>query len=100
MLERFGRLDILVNNAGSSSPMRRRTKTRLGCVLNVNVSSAFRLCRAAGRHMLGAGSGKIINMPRSCRSRAASVCRPTRGEGAIAQLTKALANEWPGAAST
>jgi 2-deoxy-D-gluconate 3-dehydrogenase len=99
VLERFGRLDILVNNAGI---IRRADATAYDdrdwdAVLNVNVSSAFRLCRAAGRHMLGAGSGKIINIA-SVLSFQGGVRVPAyaAAKGAIAQLTKALANEWAG----
>jgi 2-deoxy-D-gluconate 3-dehydrogenase len=99
VLERFGRLDILVNNAGI---IRRADATAYedhdwDAVLNVNVSSAFRLCRAAGRHMLVAGSGKIINIA-SILSFQGGVRVPAyaASKGAIAQLTKALANEWAG----
>jgi 2-dehydro-3-deoxy-D-gluconate 5-dehydrogenase len=99
VLERLGRLDILVNNAGI---IRRADATAYDdqdwdAVLNVNLTSAFRLCRAAGRHMLGAGSGKIINIA-SILSFQGGVRVPAyaAAKGAIAQLTKALANEWAG----
>jgi 2-deoxy-D-gluconate 3-dehydrogenase len=99
VLDRFGRLDILVNNAGI---IRRADATAYedhdwDAVLNVNITSAFRLCRAAGRHMLGAGSGKIINIA-SVLSFQGGVRVPAyaAAKGAIAQLTKALANEWAG----
>jgi len=63
-VDAFGRLDILVNNAGI---IRRRaavehTDEEWDAVLAVNLSSVFRLCRAAGRHMIGRGSGKIVNI--------------------------------------
>jgi 2-deoxy-D-gluconate 3-dehydrogenase len=99
VLDRFGRLDILVNNAGI---IRRGDATAYtdqdwDAVLNVNISSAFRLCRAAGRHMLATGSGKIINIA-SVLSFQGGVRVPAyaAAKGAIAQLTKALANEWAG----
>ena len=82
-------------------PRRRRGATPTqdwDAVLEVNLSSAFRLCRAAGRAHAGARApARSSTSPRCCRSRAASACRRTRRpKAAIAQLTKALANEWAG----
>jgi 2-deoxy-D-gluconate 3-dehydrogenase len=98
-LERMGRLDILVNNAGI---ILRAEAEAYGdadwdAVLEVNLSSVFRLCRAAGRHMLAEGSGKIINIA-SILSFQGGVRVPAyaAAKGGVAQLTKALANEWAG----
>ena len=60
----FGRLDILVNNAGVSWGERPETMelenwTR---VLETNLTGAFLFAQAAGRVMLDAGSGSIINI--------------------------------------
>ena len=59
-----GRLDILVNNAGTaarmaSEEMPTETWER---VIAVNLTGAFRCARAAGKHMLDAGSGAVINI--------------------------------------
>jgi 2-deoxy-D-gluconate 3-dehydrogenase len=93
----FGRLDILVNNAGI---IRRRaavehTDEDWDAVLDVNLSSVFRLCRAAGRHMLERGSGKIVNIA-SLLSFQGGITVPgyAAAKGGVMQLTKALANEW------
>src|SRR5205814_7864574 len=64
VVDELGRLDILVNNAGI---IRRADATAHSdedwdAVFNVNVTGVFRLCRAAGAHMLERGSGKIINI--------------------------------------
>src|SRR5205823_14953175 len=64
-------------------------------VLEVDLSSVFALCRDAGRHMLERGSGKIINIA-SILSFQGGIRVPAyaAAKGAVAQLTKALANEW------
>ena len=97
-LSAFGRLDILVNNAGI---IRRRvasehTDEDWDAVIAVNLSSAFRLCRAAGRHMIERQSGgKIVNVA-SMLSFQGGVTVPgyAASKGGLVQLTKALANEW------
>jgi 2-deoxy-D-gluconate 3-dehydrogenase len=97
VLDRMGRLDILVNNAGiiRRAGAAAYTDADWDDVLEVNLSSAFRLCRAAGAHMLAAGAGKIINIA-SVLSFQGGLRVPAyaAAKGAIAQLTKALANEW------
>jgi len=97
-IARFGRVDILVNNAGI---ILRRPAIDHGDelwdqVLEVNLSSVFRLCRAAGRSMIERGQGgKIINVV-SLLSFQGGVNVPgyAAAKGGLAQLTKALANEW------
>ncbi len=93
-----GRLDILINNAGM---VRRRPAVEhpdddWDTVLEVNLSSIFRLCRAAGRHMIDRGQGgKIVNIA-SLLSFQGGITVPgyAAAKGGVMQLTKALANEW------
>jgi 2-dehydro-3-deoxy-D-gluconate 5-dehydrogenase len=96
-LSAFGRIDILVNNAGI---IRRadavdHSDQDWDAVIAVDLSSVFRISRAAGRGMLQRGSGKIINIA-SLLSFQGGVRVPSyaAAKGAVAQLTKALANEW------
>jgi 2-deoxy-D-gluconate 3-dehydrogenase len=97
-LSAFGRVDILVNNAGI---IRRRaaaehTDDDWDAVIAVNLSSVFRLCRAAGRHMIERRSGgKIVNIA-SMLSFQGGITVPgyAASKGGLVQLTKALANEW------
>jgi 2-deoxy-D-gluconate 3-dehydrogenase len=65
-------------------------------VIEVNLSSVFRMCRAAGAHMLERGrGGKIVNVA-SLLSFQGGITVPgyAAAKGGVAQLTKALANEW------
>ena len=98
-IEAFGRVDILVNNAGiiRRSEAAEYSDDDWNAVIEVNLSSVFRLSRAAGRAMLERGSGKIINIA-SLLSFQGGIRVPAyaAAKGAVAQLTKALANEWAG----
>lgn len=60
----MGGIDILVNNAGlTRDNLTMRLKDEdWECVLNVNLTAAFRLCRAALRPMLKKRWGRIINI--------------------------------------
>jgi 2-deoxy-D-gluconate 3-dehydrogenase len=93
----FGRIDILVNNAGTIErrAAAEHTDDLWDAVIEVNLSSLFRLSRAVGGHMLERGSGKIINLA-SLLSFQGGITVPgyAAAKGGVAQLTKALANEW------
>jgi 2-deoxy-D-gluconate 3-dehydrogenase len=97
VLSEFGRLDILVNNAGTirRAPAADYSEEDWASVIEVNLSSVFRLSQLAGRHMIERGSGKIINVA-SLLSFQGGVTVPAyaASKGGVAQLTKALANEW------
>jgi 2-deoxy-D-gluconate 3-dehydrogenase len=94
-----GHLDILVNNAGTirRAPAAEHTDADWDAVLNVNLNGVFTACRAAGRHMLARGSGKIINTASLlCFFGGFTVPGYAASKGAVGQLTKALSNEWAG----
>jgi 2-deoxy-D-gluconate 3-dehydrogenase len=92
-------IDILVNNAGTirRSAAAEYSDADWDHVITVNLTSAFRLCRAAGTRMLLRGHGKIINIA-SLLAFQGGIRVPAyaAAKGGIAQLTKALANEWAG----
>lgn len=103
-LDEFGRLDILINNAGTirRSPAVEYSEEDWAAVIEVNLSSVFRLSQLAGRHMIeraksagGGRGGKIVNIA-SLLSFQGGVTVPAyaASKGGVAQLTKALANEW------
>src|SRR5688572_16107116 len=96
-VERLGQVDILVNNAGMirRSPAVDHSEDDWAAVIEVNLSSVFRLSQAAGRRMIEQGSGKIVNIA-SLLSFQGGITVPayTASKSAVAGLTKALANEW------
>jgi 2-deoxy-D-gluconate 3-dehydrogenase len=95
--ENLGSPDILVNNAGTihRAAAEEHSLDAWNQVLQVNLTSAFRLCQLAGSAMLARRRGKIINiasmMSFQCGIRIAAY---VASKGGIAQMTKALANEW------
>lgn len=66
-------------------------------VINVNLNSIFILCQEAGKVMLKKGYGKIINIA-SMISFFGGQTIPAyaAAKGGVAQLTKALSNDWAG----
>lgn len=90
-------VDILVNNAGtiSRAPAVDHDDARWDEVLEVNVTSAFRLSRALAPQMIERGYGKIIFTASLLSFQGGiNVASYTASKSAIAGLTKALANEW------
>jgi 2-deoxy-D-gluconate 3-dehydrogenase len=93
----IGAPDILVNNAGMiyREAAENYDAQAWMTVLQVNLNSVFRLCQLAGRVMLGRRQGKIINIA-SLLSFQGGIRVPAyaASKGGVAQLTKAMANEW------
>ena len=93
----YGRIDILVNNAGTThrDDAVDFPEDRWDDVMRVNLKSVWLLSQWVGRGMIQRGSGKIINIASllsfSGGIRAAAYAA---SKGGVAQLTKALANEW------
>ncbi len=90
-------IDVLVNNAGTirRSPAAEHSDEEWDAVLEVNLTAQFVLARELGRGMLERGTGKIVFIA-SLLSFQGGVNVPgyAASKGGIAQLTKALANEW------
>ncbi len=97
-VEEFGSIDILVNNAGTirRAPAAEYPMNHWDEVIAVNLTSVFRLSQLAGQDMLKRGAkGKILNIA-SILSFQGGITVPAyaAAKAGVAQLTKALANEW------
>lgn len=96
-LDTFGHIDILVNNAGiiRRYPSLKFKEKDWDDVININLKSVFFLSKAVAETMVKNGGGKIINIA-SMLSFQGGILVPSyaASKGAIASLTKTLANEW------
>lgn len=97
-LSAFDKIDILINNAGTirRAPAVDYNEEDWNSVIEVNLNSVFRLSQLAGRQMIERGNGgKIVNIA-SLLSFQGGITVPAyaASKGGVAQLTKALANEW------
>jgi len=92
-----GGIEILINSAG----IQRRASSEIfseddwDAILNINLTAAFIYCQQVGRMMIESGYGKIINIA-SMQSFLGGITIPAyaASKGGIAQLTKALSNDW------
>jgi len=93
----FGHIDILVNNAGVQKRHKAENfpKSDWDFVLDVNMNAVFFMCQEVGKLMLAQGKGKIINVS-SLLAFQGGITVPAyaASKGAVAQFSKALANEW------
>ncbi len=97
-VERFGRIDILVNNAGGSAiptmPLWQVSDAQWEMMMQLNLMSAFKLCRAVIPHMLERGYGRIINVASTAgkegNPNTAAYCTAKAG---VMGMTKSLGKE-------
>jgi 2-deoxy-D-gluconate 3-dehydrogenase len=93
----LGGVDVVLNAAGLAVrvPAEQVSEAQFDLQVSVNLKGTYFVCQAAGRHMLAAGRGSIINIA----SLTTSFGLPLRSvyaatKGAVGQLTKTLAVEW------
>jgi len=99
-LQAYGRLDVLVNNAGITwaAPAEAMPLDKWRKVIDTNLTGTFLFSQAAGREMLKAGYGRIINVA-SIAGVIASVNGPhyaayAASKAGIMGLTRELAASW------
>jgi 2-deoxy-D-gluconate 3-dehydrogenase len=102
IVDSLGRFDILINNAGAirRAPAAEYSDADWDHLIEVNLTSVFRLARAAGQHFLeqrpsSGASGKIVNIASLLSFQGGlTVTAYTAAKGGVAQITKGLSNEW------
>jgi NAD(P)-dependent dehydrogenase (short-subunit alcohol dehydrogenase family) len=96
----FGRIDILINNAGISWGERPETMAaeKWQKVIDTNLTGAFLFAQAAGREMLKARSGSIINIASVAGLRSAvhgpHYAAYVASKAGLMGLTRELAASW------
>ncbi|MGH9404323.1 MAG: SDR family oxidoreductase [Terriglobia bacterium] len=99
LLADFPGIDVLVNNAGTilRKPAAEYPDDYWDTVIETNLNAQFILSREIGKRMVERGSGKIVFIA-SLLAFQGGITVPAyaASKGGVAQLTKALANEWAG----
>lgn len=93
-----GEIDVLVNAAGIQrrAPSEDFPLKDWQAVIDVNLTAPFLLSRLAGKQMIRQGrGGRIINIASMCSYFGGSTIPAySASKGGIAQLTKAMCNDW------
>jgi NAD(P)-dependent dehydrogenase (short-subunit alcohol dehydrogenase family) len=95
--DELGGLDVWVNNAGIGMvrPSLELTLEDWQRTLDLDLTATFAGCQVAGRHMVAAGSGVIVNVSsvagHTALPQRAAYCAAKHG---VVGLTKVLAAEW------
>jgi NAD(P)-dependent dehydrogenase (short-subunit alcohol dehydrogenase family) len=97
-IERFGKIDVVVNNAGICQKINAEDMSLndWNKTMNVNVNGVFLVSKYAGKKMMEAGGGSIINIASmsSFIANTEAQCAYNASKAAVAMMTKCLANEW------
>ena len=93
----FGKVDIMVNCAGRTKrvPTLDLDEADWNAILETNLTGTLRAAQIFGRHMVGRGYGRIVNIA-SLSSFVAlfEVAAYAASKAGVASLTKSLAIEW------
>jgi gluconate 5-dehydrogenase len=98
VLDAYGRIDVLINNAGINPWYKNAEDTSLSewqQIIETNLTGVFLACKYAGRAMIAAGQGAIVNISsiagRVGLPKSAAYCA---AKGGVELLTRELAYEW------
>ena len=94
-VERFGHLDILVNNAGIArdSLLFKMTDEDWRLVLDVHLTGTFLCSRAAQKHMVEKGYGRIVNISSIAALGNRGQANYSAAKAGVLGFTKTLATE-------
>jgi NAD(P)-dependent dehydrogenase (short-subunit alcohol dehydrogenase family) len=96
-VERFGRLDVLVNNSGivATTPLLEQEPEEWDRVIATNLRGVYLATRAAGRYMVPAESGRVVNIASNFAFKGvAGHAAYSASKAAVVSFTKTMAIEW------
>ncbi len=97
VIDEFGRIDTLVNCAGVNRRMKveEYTDEDFDFVTNINFRGAFMMAQAAGRKMIAAGKGSVVNIDSINSHRPLDRVTPyAMSKAAVSSMTRSMAMEW------
>lgn len=96
-LDEFDKVDILINCAGKikRAPTLTMPEEEWSDIIDTNLTGTMRACQIFGKHMLGRGYGRIVNIA-SLNSFVAlsEVAAYAASKAGLVSLTRSLAVEW------
>jgi NAD(P)-dependent dehydrogenase (short-subunit alcohol dehydrogenase family) len=96
-VETFGRVDILINNSGivASTPLLDQSADEWDRVVATNLRGTYLATRAAGRHMVAQGSGKVVNIASNFALKGiAGHAAYSASKAGVIAFTRSMAVEW------
>jgi len=97
VIAKFGPVDVLVNGAGvnSPTPFFDIPEVEFDKIITVNLKGLLLACQIFGKHMVGRGTGSIINLGSASGLNPLSrVFTYSASKAAVHNLSKNLAREW------